>query len=88
VIRKKYALHLEGYRPEERELFRELALLRRDFEKLMTLDGDSQELASGLKNYEEYLKEYYDPATVIDECRPYAPSSGRYMIWMNEVGPF
>lgn len=87
MMRKIHNTYLEGYRPDQSELYRELVLLRRSFEKLIKLDGNSLELKAGLQHYEDFLKDNYDPVTIVDECRPYSPSSGRYMIWSNEV-PF
>eukprot|EP00330_Aristerostoma_sp_ATCC50986_P006690 CAMPEP_0114587338 /NCGR_PEP_ID=MMETSP0125-20121206/10319_1 /TAXON_ID=485358 ORGANISM="Aristerostoma sp., Strain ATCC 50986" /NCGR_SAMPLE_ID=MMETSP0125 /ASSEMBLY_ACC=CAM_ASM_000245 /LENGTH=61 /DNA_ID=CAMNT_0001783191 /DNA_START=270 /DNA_END=455 /DNA_ORIENTATION=- len=54
----------------------------------MDLPADSIELQDLFIKYENWHEESYDPNMVIDECRPYASTSGRYPIWDDDFLAF
>eukprot|EP00331_Platyophrya_macrostoma_P034936 CAMPEP_0176444520 /NCGR_PEP_ID=MMETSP0127-20121128/23112_1 /TAXON_ID=938130 /ORGANISM="Platyophrya macrostoma, Strain WH" /LENGTH=172 /DNA_ID=CAMNT_0017830045 /DNA_START=92 /DNA_END=610 /DNA_ORIENTATION=+ len=85
TLRKLYSFHLRGYRPEKDIFHRSIQRAHQDFEELLALEPKSQDYDKLANKYEDWLAKYYEPLMVLEECRPYASTSGRYLIWADGV---
>lgn len=52
---------------------------------MIALKPESLELRDLYTKYENLQEELFDPCMIVDESRPYAPTSGRYYIFDDYV---
>ena len=83
-LRDIYATNLRGVRPDFVLFNESITSTRREFQKLLDMPVDSIEFNSKLEKYEKILENNFDPSMVIEECRPYSGSAGRYLVFANE----
>jgi len=88
TLRKFYATQMEGIKTEHDDFNRSMALASKDFHKMMTLPHDSTDLKILFEKWEKWHADNYDPAMVVDECRPYSSGSARYPIWSDDALKF
>ncbi|EGR32627.1 hypothetical protein IMG5_076570 [Ichthyophthirius multifiliis] len=81
TLRRVNAHQLEGYRTCFIKYNETLHNVSDDFRKMYQLPVESLELKTFFKKYEDLHEELFDPNMVIDESRPYAPTSNRYYIF-------